>query len=101
MGTNLRLTVSKGQGTARVAVAGEIDMETAPQLSACLDRLDADLIVDVSDVTFIDSSGLSTLVASSQRLRALGRGLRIVGPSDSVRTVFEVTGLQGLLGVDG
>ena len=93
-----RLTITTtidDRGKVVVAVAGEVDLATAPQLAACLlDRTDRDVVVDLSRVTFLDSSGLSALVAGNQALRANGHVLRTFGEQDNVRRILEITGLD-------
>jgi anti-sigma B factor antagonist len=84
---------------AIVVVRGELDAYTAPRLretfvdlvAAGVDRL----VVDLRQVTFIDSTGLGTLVATRKRLRVADKNLCIVLGEDqaAVRRPFEITGL--------
>jgi len=96
--TTTRPAAGDGEvSTRRVVVRGEVDMSSASQLAAYLiDELGdgvTSLVVDASDVTFLDSTGLRVLVDVSARLDAIG-GRLIVGPmSPSVRRVLEMTGL--------
>jgi anti-sigma B factor antagonist len=89
-----------------VTVRGEIDVATSPrlrtELSALIGRGAAAITLDFSGVSFVDSSGLGVLVGALKRLRDSEDGdgsgvLRIVGVQDSVRKVFEITGLQTAL----
>ena len=57
------------------------------------------VVVDLSAVTFLDSSGLHALVAAYHRVPAGGE-LRVVGLRPNVRKVFEITGLLALFGDD-
>ena len=89
---------------AVVAVAGELDIYTAPQFEAALlhsiDEGARRVVVDLTDVTFIDSTALSVVVGAVKRLRSAGDGsLDIVYGSDNVRRVFEITGLASVLGM--
>lgn len=89
--------VAEGDVTV-IHVTGEVDLATAPTLEDALTDVpssDHPLIIDLSDVTFLDSSGLSVLVKARQRLeRADGsNGLRLVVTRPVIRRVFEVTGL--------
>ena len=81
----------------RVAVRGEVDVRSAPNLSQALDALidqGAKLIVlDASDVEFLDSSGLRVIVATGIRLSNAGGRLLIEGMSGAVQRVLEVSGL--------
>ena len=54
------------------------------------------VIVDFTDASYIDSSGLGALVSLSRRLRDAGGDLRLVGLSDELRTLFELTRLDAL-----
>ena len=90
-------------GAVVIDVVGEVDMATAPQLAAALDpsRYTAErVVVNLSDVSFIDSSGLNALVAHARDLTKQGVTLMIVSPTSShVRRVFEMTHLTEALGV--
>lgn len=89
-------------GTWILAVAGEIDVATSPELRRELhqlaDREPARLVLDLHAVTFIDSSGLGVLVGALKRLREDGRGdiLILEGLQEPVRKVFDITGLTDL-----
>ena len=87
-----------GDGEAVVVVAGEVDMATAPQLDACLcNQADRDVIVDLANVPFLDSSGIGALVHARTVLGENGHTFRVTGEQDNVRTVLEVTGLLATL----
>jgi anti-anti-sigma factor len=77
-----------------IAVAGEVDMATASQLADCLlDHVDADVVVDLSRVTFLDSAGLNVLVQAYKRVREAGHCFRTTGEQDHVLTVMRASGL--------
>ena len=92
-------------GTWILAVAGEIDVATSPELRRELhqlaDREPTGLVLDLSDVTFIDSSGLGVLVGTLKRLREEDRGdiLVLEGLQEPVRKVFDITGLTDLFAI--
>lgn len=85
---------------AVVAVAGEIDAATAPilkeQLLALVETGVAQIVVDLSEVTFIESVGLGTLVAARKRMVAHDRNLCLVIADHQVniRGPFEITRLD-------
>jgi anti-sigma B factor antagonist len=87
------------EGAYVVTVNGEADMYGAPQLSAELDRLVADgardVIVDLLDVPFLDSTVLGVLLTASRRARSDGHELVLVSDDPRVLRVFELTGLLG------
>lgn len=88
-------------GAAVVVVAGELDLAAVDTLRTVLARPEAQsdtLIFDLRDVTFIDSSGLSVIVASHQRLRqAQGRFAVVIAHPSSVLRLFELCGLTDTL----
>jgi anti-anti-sigma factor len=57
------------------------------------------LVVDLSRVGFMDSTGLSLLVRAQRRMRGRGRGFAVVCPDGSVRRIFEITNTVGVLRV--
>jgi anti-sigma B factor antagonist len=98
--TTLELTVSEHDGETLVRAAGELDVNTAPELREQLARLIAEdtrrIVVDLSDVSFVDSTALSVLVSALKRLRQADGDLELASPNPSVRRVFEITGLTRL-----
>ena len=85
-------------GDIRVVVAKrEIDFLTAPALVAELDRAinegDGKVVVDLCDVTFMDSSGAHALLEASKRLRAMGRGFSVICVRGSISRLLEILGL--------
>ena len=82
-----------------VTICGECDAYNAPQLDGELDRLLGDgareIIVDLLDVPFIDSTVLGVLLKASRRARADGREVVLVSEDPRVLRVFEITGLLG------
>ena len=83
---------------ATVALEGEVDVYTAPQLKTQLVELIDDgcisIIVDLEKVAFIDSSGLGVLVGALRRARERDGAVRIVCTRDSVLKIFRITGLD-------
>lgn len=80
-----------------VFVYGEIDVLTAPRLHETLQEVIAEspstLLLDMANVTFIDSTGLGTLVVAHRHLEARGGKLRLVSVPPAVAQVLDVTGL--------
>lgn len=90
-------------GTILLEVDGEIDTATAHRLQAgldeALDAADAEgsrVVVDLTGVTFLASSGLAVLIGGARRLTALGGRLRLVAASRSVTRPLQVTGADAL-----
>jgi anti-anti-sigma factor len=101
--TPFELRSSRIADAVVVAIVGEIDMATAPEVSRAIDatRDDASrVVVDLTEVTFLDSSALNALVHCQRDLAENDIGFRVVSPSDhAVRNVFEITHLTGTLSV--
>ena len=104
----LTVTVDSGPVSARsgqvVRVTGEVDIQTSPILDGHLQQVfgegHASLVVDLSQVTFLDSTGLSVLIDALKRCQGAGGRLRLDSPQPHVRRVFEVTGLSDVFDVD-
>ena len=78
----------------RLRLVGELDVQSAPQLDAALEPLDGAAIdVDLSGVTFADSSGLRALV----RAKRNHHGVRLVRPTPALARLVEITGLTDAL----
>lgn len=88
---------------SHVRLAGAVDVETAPALQAELtDLINAagqgtELRVDLSEVSFLDSSGLSTLVGAHRQAAAKEARLTLTGLPDHVTRMLNITGLNDLL----
>ena len=87
-----------GLNAAWVHLAGELDVDTTPQLEQALRAPDSQaqlIVLDMRDLEFMDSSGVHTIVNEGARARRLGRRLVILrGPPD-VDRVFALTGNTG------
>ena len=83
-----------------VAVAGEIDLFTAPEfkqrVSAPIDSGRSNVVVDLSETTFIDSSSLGVLIGAHRRLKLRGGSLVVVCDNDAIVKTFRITGLDGV-----
>jgi len=84
---------------AVVAVAGEVDMQTAPDLRTAIETASSralEIWVDLTDTTFMDSSGLHALAAARAHLTDAGRRLVLICPQGRVLRVLTLTGLDQL-----
>ena len=83
-----------------IAVSGEIDVATAPQLRECLHRVIAEggstIVLDLLAVTFLDSTALGVLVGALKRCRELGGELHVVVADPRIMKIFEITGLTNV-----
>ncbi|OZM70117.1 hypothetical protein CFN78_26970 [Amycolatopsis antarctica] len=99
----LRITTS-GAATTVLEVTGEVDLSTADQLAEAIDAAasadEVELVtVDLAGVSFMDSAGLRVLVSGMKQADARGAKLVVAGPQPQVRKVFELTGLDEVLGL--
>jgi anti-sigma B factor antagonist len=83
-------TVDVG-GTTVVAVTGEVDIATTPQLRSALQDAAEPLVVDLSGVTFMDSTGLATMLTTAS---AHPSGFAIACPEGPARLLFAVTATE-------
>lgn len=84
------------------SVTGEVDADNCGEFA---DRLKAGeqsggtLTVDLSEMGFIDSSGISALLQVKKELESREASLKLVKPTDSVRRILEITGLLATFGL--
>ena len=94
------VTVSERDASIVVAIDGELDMATAAALrKPILDAIAAGhrhIVVDLTQVTFIDSTGLSVIIGAHKRLQPAG-AIAVATESKMVRRVFDLTGLTEIL----
>jgi anti-sigma B factor antagonist len=90
--------VDSAEGAYVIALAGEVDLYTAPefkqQLLDVIGKGGKDVIVDFSDTTFIDSTTLGVLVGGVKRLRTNNGQLSLVCNDRNITKIFEITGLD-------
>lgn len=81
-----------------MSLAGELDVTHAQEVRDVLTRSSpAPVVVDLSGLDFIDSSGITAVVAAREEILEEGMGFAIRGARGSVRRVFEICGLTDLL----
>jgi anti-anti-sigma factor len=98
------ISTSDGDGRAVVTIRGELDLATAPELeTALLERLDAgqEVVLDLRELQFMDSSGLRVLVTAHARAADGGPRFAIVRPlaGTEVAKILEIAGVQQQLHV--
>src|SRR6266480_7967691 len=96
--TTLDLKTSDRPGGAQVALAGELDIATAPKLDEEVRRLEAEgrelIVIDLRGLEFMDSSGLRALLAADARARERGARVVIVRGDDRIQRVLKITRLD-------
>ena len=97
------ISEERRDGTSVVSVSGEVDVATAPALRDCFDQVierdTGPIVVDLADVSFIDSTGLGVLIGARKRCDEDERTLRVVVAEPRILKVFEITGLTELFSI--
>jgi anti-anti-sigma factor len=94
----LEVETSEENGAVRIALAGELDISTAPRVEEELERVEpsgpAVVVLDLRDLVFMDSTGLRLVVSADARAREKGRRLAVVRGPEAVQRIFRVTRLE-------
>jgi anti-sigma B factor antagonist len=95
--------LSREGDSVTIALSGEIDLATAPRLDAAIREVESGgstaLVVDMSELTFLDSSGLRVLLQASVRARQDGDRLSFIPSTNAaVNRLIEMTGTRELFG---
>lgn len=82
------------------SVSGEIDINTSPEIKKAFDKLIAKkepkIVINLTKVTYVDSSGLATLVEILKNMRTYGGKMKLAGLTTKVKSLFEITKLDKL-----
>lgn len=101
MQSHFRVEVRNADATTVISVSGELDLASSPALEEELERVsqsDAQLVVvDLRNLEFMDSTGLSVLVRAHQRAEENGRRLGLVNGSQQVQRLLTLTGVADRL----
>ncbi|HET6888159.1 MAG TPA: STAS domain-containing protein [Candidatus Udaeobacter sp.] len=77
---------------------GEIDLHVSPlvtaSLTAMIEKKPERVVIDLSDVTYIDSAGLAALIQAMQKVEAYGGKFLLAGLQETVRSIFEISRLD-------
>ena len=96
----MEISQSEIGGFTVVSVTGEIDLNSSPQLRKAfgdmLDKGKSKIIVNFVNVSYIDSSGLATLIEMMQRVKRSQGVMHLAQMSDKIRGLFEITKLDKL-----
>lgn len=103
-GRDLRIEVADTTSPTTVVLVGEVDLVTAPRVREALIAIansgETKVVVDMTNVTFMDSVGLSALVGPLKRFRTKNGQIVLRSPTPSVRKVFEITGLTRVFRIE-
>jgi anti-anti-sigma factor len=99
----LSLETFHGEGAVRIALEGELDYSSALILDDELRRAEASvqnvLVLDLSGLSFMDSTGLGIIASAYRRMRRGGTRLIVACPTRAVRRIFQLTGMLDRLEV--
>jgi anti-anti-sigma factor len=97
----LEVTTQDSGGQVTVSLKGELDLSSVGKVEEELARVEATgpslLVLDLSQLSFLDSTGLRAVVTADERARSNGRRLVIVRGPDPVQRVFAITRLEDRL----
>ena len=83
-----------------IAPSGRIDSQTSPvfdrHLTAVIERGDVHLVIDLTGLDYISSTGLSAFLSAAKKIRAAGGGMALAGLNSRIRLVFEMSGFLRL-----
>jgi len=96
----MKIKEEKSNGVCICSLEGEVNINTSPELRKAFDGIIAGsekkVLIDFTGVSYIDSSGLATLIEMFQRLKKSGGNLRFSNMNQKVKNIFEITKLYKL-----
>jgi anti-sigma B factor antagonist len=102
--TELSINRRDEAGGVVLALSGELDVVSAPELELCLNEVMAEahdrVVLDLSELAFVDSAGVSVLIKARQDAESSGRTLVLGRPTEQVHRVFALVGLADWLTFD-
>jgi len=97
------IKVERDPSACTVSLSGDVDyaasLELAPQLSEIVEECDTELLLDLGDVTLIDSEGIKALMAAYVGMRDKDGEMRVINCSQSALRVLRLVGVDDMFGV--
>src|SRR5207249_100135 len=91
----MRSTLSATRRSNVLPLKGEIDLHVSPSVTASLNEMinkkPERMVVDLSDVSYIDSAGLAALIEAMQKVEGYGGKFMLAGLQETVRSIFEIS----------
>jgi anti-sigma B factor antagonist len=101
---NLSIEVKETDILLEITLNGEIDAYTAPKLRDTIlplsDKNGVNMVVDLSSVTYMDSTGLGVFVGVFKNVKANGGQFKITGLSGRLKRLFDITGLSDIIDIN-
>jgi anti-sigma B factor antagonist len=95
----LEIEITESDGRRTIRPRGEIDIHTCGRLERAFTEGTGDVVLDLGEVTFIDSSGLRALLIGRDAVSNAGGEFELVNPSTVVRRLLQITGLEEKFGL--
>ena len=88
-----------------IKVTGEIDVYTAPEFKSAVNKaIDAgslNLVIDLTNVSYMDSSGFGILLGATKKVRPKGGTINLLGCSEAITRMLKITRLDTIFGMHG
>lgn len=101
---NIKIDVKENDTVLAINVDGEIDAFTAPKLREAIfplsEKENVKMEVDLSDVSYMDSTGLGVIVGVFKSVRSHNGEFRLIGLSERLKRLFEITGLADIIDIN-
>ncbi|EKN62366.1 STAS domain-containing protein [Schinkia azotoformans] len=101
---NLKIDIEESQNGRVVKLAGEVDVYTAPMLRDAIIPLtvenDSNLIVDMTKVSYMDSTGLGVFIGAFKSSHQYRSTLKLIGVTEKIERLFQITGLSEIIDID-
>jgi anti-anti-sigma factor len=99
----MNIAESRRDGNLIIAPSGRIDTTSSPvfdrHLSSVIDRGDTQLVIDLANLEYISSTGLSAFLSAAKKVKAAGGRMALAGLNSRIRLVFEMSGFLRLFPV--
>ncbi|MGB5823601.1 MAG: STAS domain-containing protein [Proteocatella sp.] len=100
----INASIAKSENYNKLIVSGEIDLNTIEILKPKIDELlkeNKDILIDMEDVKFIDSTGLGTLVKLYKEQKLKEKKVTIINTKTNVRKIFKITYMEEMFNLGG
>ena len=101
MSLNIKSNYENDSNEWLVALKGELDLACAnnlkEELYKAVEEKFADVVIDMTDLEYIDSTGIGVLVGLMKKLRTDGKDIKISNAKDNVKRIFKITGLDQII----
>ncbi|MDP4170537.1 MAG: anti-sigma factor antagonist [Bacillota bacterium] len=101
---NIKIDIEEYNESLEIKVEGEIDAYTAPKLRDAIfplsEKENVKMTIDLSDVLYMDSTGLGVIVGVFKSVRSHNGDFKLIGLSDRLKRLFEITGLADIIDIN-